>query len=172
MSFSCLWVPAAPAQLVLYPSSWAGLLAAGVGWGPIPWESVGLMVTVRLGLGSLPAELRHPPQSGAQGVTTTLGKVTLCHHFRQRQGPHGTAEQRMMMVGRVLGPSFGRQRRWEKAGLRLCQDWAPFGGSPCSGCSSPPQAPLLFQPTASQGVWPCVPAQLISPGCHIPAQGS
>lgn len=55
-------------------------------------------------------------------------------------------------------PLEGR-RRWEKAGLSLCRDWAPFGGSPCSGCSSPPQAPLLFQPTASQGVWPCVLAQ-------------
>lgn len=46
MSFSRLWVPAAPAQLVLYPTSWAGLLAAGAGWGLIPWESLGLMATV------------------------------------------------------------------------------------------------------------------------------
>lgn len=60
---------------------------------------------------SLPTELPHPPRSGAQGVTTTLGKMTLCHHFRRRQGPCGAAEQRMIMVGRLLGPAFGRQEK-------------------------------------------------------------
>lgn len=77
------------------------------------------------------------------------------------------------MVGRVALP-LDRKRRGEKAGLNLCHDWAPFGGFPCSA------VPLLELLSSSSPLFPGVSGpvvflpreQLISPGCHIPAQGS
>lgn len=76
---------------------------------------------------------------GAQDVTITLGKMALCSHcFRPKQGSSGAADQKTMTVGRELGPSFGKK---EKMGERQ-------GQAPCSRCSSPTGAPLLFQHTA------------------------
>lgn len=73
-------------QLLLDPSHLLGrFLAAGVGLGLIllglaqrTWSSIRWPDGHA---GSLPAELPCPPQSGAQSVTITLGKITLCHHF-------------------------------------------------------------------------------------------
>lgn len=76
------------------------------------------------------------------------------------------------MVGRMALPLDGR-RRWEKAGLSLCHNWAPFGGFPFSAVpllELLSSSPLL--PRVSCSVLFLPREQLISPGCHIPAQGS